>query len=510
MNKEKRRGWRVFSTVDRTFNRIYGSRFNPLYQSGAIAILLLFILLATGLYLLLFYRLGQPWASVQRITLQGWGGRWIRGVHRFASDAAVVAVAVHAFRMYAQRRDWGPRALAWLSGLVLLGVVFVCGWTGYVMVWDTHAQLIAVEGARLLDLLPIFSEPISRTFVGERAMPSAFFFLNLFAHVALPIGLALLVWIHVSRVARPVFMPPRALQLSIVAALVLLAVVWPLSMGARADLLHIPEKVPLDMFYAFWLPLTRDNSPHVVWALGSGIVLALLLLPFWSRPRKADRPAKSVVNERHCTGCEQCMHDCPYGAIEMIPRSDGREGIIARVNPDLCVACGVCVASCAPMALGPADQTARDQLALARAWHAQRGQGLNDVVVIGCDWSAANARADAFNVGCAGALHTSTIEYFVRAGVGGVLIATCPERDCRAREGPKWLHERVYNEREAELQERVDRRRVRIVAVGGGERALLDAACAQFQEEVSQLAKANAEESIDIVALCERTAEGVA
>src|SRR5690606_27485791 len=113
------------------------------------------VLLATGAYLLLFYRIGAPYASMERITEQAWLGRWIRTLHRYAADALLVAVGVHALRMFAQRRAWGPRVLAWVSGLVLVFALFVCGWTGYVLVWDTHAQVLAVAGARLLDVLPI-------------------------------------------------------------------------------------------------------------------------------------------------------------------------------------------------------------------------------------------------------------------------------------------------------------------------------------------------------------------
>jgi quinol-cytochrome oxidoreductase complex cytochrome b subunit len=98
----------------------------------------------------------------------------MRGVHRYASDAAVVAVAFHALRMFVQGRSWGPRTLAWVSGLILLFVTFVCGWTGFVMVWDVQGQVLAQAGARLLDVVPIFSEPISRAFTGERALPGAF------------------------------------------------------------------------------------------------------------------------------------------------------------------------------------------------------------------------------------------------------------------------------------------------------------------------------------------------
>lgn len=509
---KKRLSWHLLTRVDALCNRLYGARYNPLYHSGAIVIILFAALIVTGLYLLLFYRLGAPYASVARMTDQAWSGRWIRGLHRFASDAAVVATAVHAFRMYAQRRDWGPRALAWMTGVLLLLLLFVCGWTGYVMVWDTHAQLLAVEGARFLDALPIFSEPISRTFVGERPLPNAFFFLNLFAHVALPIGLGLMVWVHVSRVARPVLTPPRAVSVALLGGLTALAVIWPIQMAPQADLLRYAERVPLDVFYGFWLPVTRHLPAGIVWLLGIAAGVALMLVPIWSRPPAEKRPGKSVVNERQCTGCEQCMHDCPYGAISMIPRPDGREGIVARVNPDHCVACGICIASCAPMALGPTSRTGRDQLAAVRAWSDANKVGPRDIVVVGCGWSAApevtrELGVSCFDVACAGNVHTSTIEFLVRGGAGGVLVATCPQRDCRGREGTKWLYERLYEGREAELKERVDRRRVRVIEAGAGEPRLLINALAEFRADIAKLALADGEDNIDLLALCDRAEE---
>src|SRR5687768_2192966 len=134
---QPRASFRWLSRLDGWVNRVYTSRYNPLYHSGALTIALLLVLLVTGLYLLLFYRLGAPYASVTRMNDQVWVGRWVRGLHRFASDAAVIASLVHAFRMYAQRRTWGPRTLAWVSGVLLLAVILVSGWTGYVLVWDS-------------------------------------------------------------------------------------------------------------------------------------------------------------------------------------------------------------------------------------------------------------------------------------------------------------------------------------------------------------------------------------
>jgi coenzyme F420-reducing hydrogenase delta subunit/Pyruvate/2-oxoacid:ferredoxin oxidoreductase delta subunit len=236
----------------------------------------------------------------------------------------------------------------------------------------------------------------------------------------------------------------------------------------------------------------------------------VLLVPVWSRPAVARRPLKSVVDERLCTGCRQCALDCPYEAIEMLPRTDGRADVVAHVTPDLCVSCGICAGSCAPMGVGPPGRTGRDQLERVRAFVAERRPGTDDVVVIACTRGAGGiAESDAvegnpvYPVQCAGNLHTSVIEYLVRAGAGGVLVAACPPRDCWNREGARWLDERVYHNREAELKERVDRRRVRVAHCGLSERAQLLAELRRFHAEIRTLAVAPGEEEIDLLLLCE-------
>jgi len=261
----------VLGRLDAAFNRLYTWRFNPLYHSGAITVASFLVLMATGVYLLLFYRIGAPYASVERITEQVWAGRWIRSLHRYASAAAVAAAVAHASRMLIQGRSWGPRALAWVSGLVLLFVFWVCGWTGYVMVWDSQAQVLAEEGARWLDVLPLFSEPIGRAFLGEQAMSGAFFFLNLFLHIALPIGVALILYIHVSRMARPALLPPRGLLWGLVGLATVVSIAWPVSMADPASPFALPERIPLDVFYGFWLPISLRMPAWAVWALGTAV-----------------------------------------------------------------------------------------------------------------------------------------------------------------------------------------------------------------------------------------------
>ena len=99
-------------------------------------------------------------------------------------------------------------------------------------------------------------------------------------------------------------------------------------------------------------------------------------------------------------------------------------------------------------------------------------------------------------------MHTSVVEYLLRSGVGGVLVVGCPPRDCRNREGPKWLEERLYNDREAELKSRVDKRRVRVTYAAQRERYLVREALTVFRSDISAIER-TAEVDVDIDVACQ-------
>ncbi len=503
---------RLLAAIEAAFTRLLGWKWNPMHQAGTVAVLMLVVLLATGLYLVFVYRVGSPAASVARIAADPWLGAWMRTLHRYATDVFVIAAAVHAMRIFAQARSWGPRTTAWLSGLFLFGAGMVLACTGFVMAWDTFGERLAREGGRLLDVLPIFSEPLSRIFAGDGPVPSAFFFVNLFIHIALPLGLGVGLWLHVSRLARPVLLPPKVLAWSMVGALTIAAILIPAPLGPAADPLRLATETPIDLVVAWWLPLSERLSPTVAWSVGVvGVVLAMLVPRFTRRPREAQW-APSVVDPRLCTGCNQCPQDCPWEAITMVARDDDRPTLVARVDPSLCVSCGICAGSCAPMGVGPMGRTGRDQLSALRTdtFRALAATHPEPIVAVACTHAPASHRqalaaagAHVHDVACVGNLHSSVVELLIRNGSPGVIVFGCPPRDCIGREGPKWLHERFFNDREAELQPRVDRHRVRTATMATGDLAGTMNAWRQFERDVAALARVTPEGDVEVEVICD-------
>ena len=487
-------GWRppgaraleaALASVDRVFDRVYTSPYNPLYRTGTLASLCLAVALVTGIYLLFVYEISRPWESVAAIQNDPYLGCWIRALHRYASDGAVVAVVLHVLRLLVQGKTWGPRALAWITGVLLAAMMFVSAVTGFVLVWDVLGQKIAVAGARMLRLLPLFPDPPDRAFVGDAPVPAQFFFMNLFLHVAVPLGMVFLLWLHTARLARAAWFPERRVMLVALAGFVLLSLAWPAPLPPKADLLAIPGRIATDWFYGAWLPLV-SLSPATALAVGGMLVALLLAVPWLVRPTRAARPGPAAVDPESCEGCQQCFEDCPYDAIQMVTGlHPERHPLLAQVQPDLCVSCGLCTGSCASLAIGPPGRTARDQLAGARRFVADLGEVARKPLLVTCQHNGglserlrsrhATDGATLFEVDCAGSLHPGTVSYLGRR-FAGTLIVACPSQNCLYRKGTTLAEARIVGERRPAVVGQIGRLPVGVVQATAGEWAKVAAA----------------------------------
>jgi len=478
--------------LEQRIDRAFGAAHNPLRQLGALAMLMLVLLLVSGmwLYVALDTSASGAYSSIERLSAAPWSaGAIMRSVHRYATDAFVLLVALHGLREIVHGHWRHFRRFVWLTGCALLPLAAVSAIGGFWLNWDQLGQFSAVATAEWLDALPLFAQPLARNFITNEALSDRLFSLFLFVHLGLPLLLLFGLWFHLQRLSRAVLFPPRALAGGIVASLVVLALAQPVASQAPADLAALPIALSLDWIVLFIHPLMYATSPATTWVV-AGLAFALLVaLPFVPGPSPAPG---AVVDAANCNGCRRCFADCPYAAITMAAhplRGHARE--IAVVDPDLCASCGICAGACpsaTPFRSGSELTGGIDMPQLTVGSLRQRlRRGIADsaasdpIVVFACREAADFASVAAPDVVvlsliCAGQLAPSFVEYALRDGARGVLVASCREGGCEYRLGARWTAERLQSAREPHLRAHVPRARLELVHADRGEEAVLLAA----------------------------------
>ena len=280
-------GQRLFLHLERLFNHAFGEANNPLYYLGAITYFLFWIVLASGLYLYVFFKTGveEANASVEYLTNQQWYlGGVMRSVHRYASDGMVLGMLLHLVRHFTFDHYRSFRWFSWVSGILVLWLVYVSGVNGYMLPWDRLAQFVTVGSAEWLDWLPIFNGTLVRNFIFQGAVNDRLFSLLSFLHIGFPLGVLALLWIHTQRVPAAKINPPRPIMGWLVASLLVLSLVKPAVSQGVADLSAVPATLALDWFYLPVFPLFYGWSVRDVWLLVGGGTLLFVLLP-WLPPK---------------------------------------------------------------------------------------------------------------------------------------------------------------------------------------------------------------------------------
>src|SRR6516165_12247932 len=237
-----------FALIEQPFDRLFGPTLNPVAQLGALGFFFFWIVAVSGIYLFIFFDTGieRAYTSVEHLTNDYWFHAGVmRSFHRYASDLMVVMVVVHLLREFAYDHYRGVRWFSWLTGLPIIWLLYTSGITGYWLVWDKLAYYVALTTSELLDWLPIFGEPIARNFISTGTLTSRFFTLMVFMHVAVPLFLLFIMWLHILRISRPKVNPPRVLAAMSIAALVAVSIWKPAISQGPAALAKVPAPVSL-------------------------------------------------------------------------------------------------------------------------------------------------------------------------------------------------------------------------------------------------------------------------
>jgi ferredoxin/coenzyme F420-reducing hydrogenase delta subunit len=210
-----------------------------------------------------------------------------------------------------------------------------------------------------------------------------------------------------------------------------------------------------------------------VWALLVGVSSIIVVAP-WAPSQKKEQVA--LVTLDYCNGCERCVDDCPFGAVEMVPRTDETNySHQASVDPDLCVSCGLCVGACPTAtpfrtrgALVPGIDLPDTSAAKLREDIVNAGVNKTSphVIVFACrdDRQLKDVEAAGIStvtVNCMGQLPPSFVDFALSRGhADGVLLLGCQDGNCSYRFGAEWTEQRIARQRDPMIRRRVDVSRV--------------------------------------------------
>ncbi|MBK9203893.1 MAG: cytochrome b N-terminal domain-containing protein [Candidatus Obscuribacter sp.] len=345
--------------IEKAINAVLTNKYNPFYYHGALPQFYLWVLFLSGLLLFAYYiptidnayfsqNLVNAWTSVNYITTVLPYGAVIRGVHRYAGDAMVITIVLHALRVWVTDRYRQYRWPQWVTGIFLLLFVLFIGQTGYYLVWDERSLVLTRMTSSAVEALPFVGPGIKAWFLNGAAITNLTLSNFLFIHIGLSFSLLFGLWLHYVRMTRPVITPPPAIQYILLAVLFIVVFMLPITSGKMADINSQPTNFEIDWFFLwpYWLLAHMDTTTYWVLIIGGSLALCGVPFPALYKAAHPVEAAEVVLNK--CTGCSMCANDCPYQAIEMVPAPAGsRFKLLATVKSYRCSGCGVCVGACA-------------------------------------------------------------------------------------------------------------------------------------------------------------------
>lgn len=299
------------------------------YYWGGISLFFFLVQCFTGVLLLIYFRPGpEAYESVRQITYDIDFGWLIRSAHSWSANLMVFAVFVHMFSVFFMKAYRYPREFGWWTGLGLLGMTMVFGFSGYLLPMDELAYFATKVGLDIPLKMPIIGPIIGDIARGGSDVTGVtiqrFFALHV---VILPALFAPLLGFHLWLVQRhgnavppseelkpaekrrsiPFFpnfvLKDLAMWLIALNVLALLASLYPWGLGPQANLLSsAPEGIHPEWYFMSqfqvlkvlgnWFPGLTGELLGIALFTGGGILWGLIPLydtssKFAARARQA-------------------------------------------------------------------------------------------------------------------------------------------------------------------------------------------------------------------------------
>ncbi len=136
--------------------------------AGGLSIFFSLVLLITGALEMYYYTPTPEEAagSIQILTSLVPYGNLIRNLHYWSAQLLVIVMMVHLIRIILTGAYAPPRRFNYVLGIILLVLVILLDFTGYVLRWDEGIRWALVVGTNLLKTIPVIGEGLYRFVIG--------------------------------------------------------------------------------------------------------------------------------------------------------------------------------------------------------------------------------------------------------------------------------------------------------------------------------------------------------
>ncbi|MGQ0527090.1 MAG: cytochrome b [Alphaproteobacteria bacterium] len=173
--------------------------FNYFWNFGAIAMVMLVIMIVSGIVLAMHYTANTHMAfdSVERIMRDVNSGWLIRYIHMNGASFFFIAVYTHIFRGMYYGSYKKPRELIWILGVLIFLIMMATAFMGYVLPWGQMSYWGATVITNLFSAIPFVGESIVTLLWGGFSVDNPT--LNRFfaLHYLLPFVIFAIVFLHI-------------------------------------------------------------------------------------------------------------------------------------------------------------------------------------------------------------------------------------------------------------------------------------------------------------------------